>query len=134
MNIVKLAVGINSISELRSKQEFKRKKYGNNNHITRLFPKKHIEIKNGGSMFWVINGFISARQEIKDIKKEEHDNGIKYCHIILDKKLIETQVIRYRPFQGWRYLNMEKSPKDLSLDKGTIDGELVKTLKEICII
>ena len=40
MNIVKLAVGINSISELRSKQEFKRKKYGNNNHITRLFPKK----------------------------------------------------------------------------------------------
>ena len=48
MNIVKLAVGINSISELRSKQEFKRKKYGNNNHITRLFPKKHIEIKNAG--------------------------------------------------------------------------------------
>ena len=113
MNIVKLAVGINSISELRSKQEFKRKKYGNNNHITRLFPKKHIEIKNGGSMFWVINGFISARQEIKDIKKVEHDNGIKYCHIILDKKLIETQVIRYRPFQGWRYLNIEKSMETL---------------------
>ena len=134
MNIVKLAVGINSISELRSKQEFKRKKYGNNNHITRLFPKKHIEIKNGGSMLWVINGFISARQDIKDKKKVEHDNGIKYCHIILDKKLIETQVIKYRPFQGWRYLNMEKSPKDLSLDKGKIDGELVKTLKELCII
>ena len=55
MNIVKLAVGINSISELRSKQEFKRKKYGNNNHITRLFPKKHIEIKNGGSMFWAVS-------------------------------------------------------------------------------
>jgi hypothetical protein len=85
-------------------------------------------------MYWVINGFISVRQKIRDIKKVEHDNGIQYCHIILDKKLIETQVIRYRPFQGWRYLNMEKAPKDLSLDEKRLDGELIKILKELCII
>ena len=98
MNIVKLAVGINSISELRSKQEFKRKKYGNNNHITRLFPKKHIEIKNGGSMFWVINGFISARQEIKDIKKVEikEDRSVKLSLLFdldhnFDKKVLKEQ-------------------------------------------
>ena len=134
MNIVKLAVGINSVEDLKDRQELKRQKYGNNTHITRLFPKKYLEVKNNGSMYWVINGFISVRQKIRDIKKVEHDNGVQYCHIILDKKLIETQVIRYRPFQGWRYLNMEKAPKDLSLDEKKLDGELIKILKELCII
>lgn len=133
MNIVKLAVGINSIQDLKSRQEVKRKQYGNNTHITRLFPKKHSELKNSGSMYWVINGFISVRQEIIDIKKVEHDDGVNYCHIILDKELFETQVIRMRPFQGWRYLSKEKTPQDLS-DKKEINGELVKILKELCII
>lgn len=133
MNIVKLAVGINSVKDLKSRQEVKRKQYGNNTHITRLFPKKHSELKNSGSMYWVINGFISVRQEIIDIKKVEHDDGVNYCHIILDKKLFETQVIRMRPFQGWRYLSIEKTPQDLS-DKKEINGELVKILKELCII
>lgn len=133
MNIVKLAVGINSIQDLKSRQEVKRKQYGNNTHITRLFPKKHSELINSGSMYWVINGFISVRQKIIDIKKVEHDDGVNYCHIILDKKLFETQVIRMRPFQGWRYLSIEKTPQDLS-DKKEINGELVKILKELCII
>ena len=134
MNIIKLAVGINSVEDLKDRQELKRQKYGNNTHITRLFPKKYLEVKNNGSMYWVINGFISVRQKIRDIKKVEHDNGIQYCHIILDNKLIETQVIRFRPFQGWRYLNMEKAPKDLSLNEKRLDGELIKILKELCII
>jgi hypothetical protein len=134
MNLIKLAVGIKNTDDLRLRQELKRQKYGYNTHITRLFPKRHIEIKNGGSMYWVINGFISARQKIKDIKKVEHDDGIKYCHIILDLKLIDTQVIRYRPFQGWRYLTVEKAPKDLSINNKEISGELIKILKELCII
>ena len=133
MNIVKLAVGINSVKDLKSRQEVKRKQYGNNTHITRLFPKKYSELINSGSMYWVINGFISVRQKIIDIKKVEHDDGVNYCHIILDKKLFETQVIRMRPFQGWRYLSIEKTPQDLS-DKKEINGELVKILKELCII
>lgn len=134
MNIVKLAVGINSLKDLKNTQELKRKQYGNNTHITRLFPKKHTELKNSGSMYWVINGFISVRQKIIDIKKVEHDDGVNYCHIILDKTLVETHVIRLRPFQGWRYLSIEKSPQDLSYDKKEIIGELVKILKELCII
>ena len=133
MNIVKLAVGIDSVKDLKNRQELKRKQYGNNTHITRLFPKKYIELKNSGSMYWVINGFISVRQKIIDIKKVEHDDGVNYCHIILDKKLFETQVIRTRPFQGWRYLSIEKTPQDLSNNE-EINGELVKILKELCII
>jgi hypothetical protein len=29
---------------------------------------------------------------------------------------------------------MEKAPKDLSLDEKRLDGELIKILKELCII
>ena len=53
MNIIKLAVGINSVEDLKDRQELKRQKYGNNTHITRLFPKKYLEVKNNGSMYWV---------------------------------------------------------------------------------
>ena len=85
-------------------------------------------------MFWIINGYISARQKIVDFKKVEHDDGQFYCHIILDKNLIHTQVISHRPFQGWRYLNDKKTPKDLSVNELKNNGKLFKILEELCII
>ena len=134
MHLIKLAVGIKNIDQLRDRQAVRYKKYKKNIHITRLHPKKHEIIKNKGSMFWIINGYISARQKIVDFEKVEHDDGKFYCHIILDKKLIHTQVISHRPFQGWRYLNDKKTPKDLSVNELKNNGKLFKILEELCII
>ena len=133
MNIVKLAVGIKSFNELRLKQVDRYKRYDQNVHITRLFPKSYEIVKNKGSIYWIINGYISARQKIIDLKKVKHEDGKNYCHIILDKELIETRTIKHRPFQGWRYLRPEKSPKDLANDQYS-NSELFKILEELYLI
>jgi len=101
MNLVKLAVGIKSVNELKTRQTLRYKKHNKNIHITRLFPKKFESIKNKGSMFWVINGYISVRQKIVSLEKVKHEDGKNYCHILLHKDLIETRNIRHRAFQGW---------------------------------
>ena len=135
MNLIKLAVGINNINDLREKQSIRYKKYNQNLHITRLFPKKYEMIKKNGSMFWVVNGYISVRQKIIDIKRIEHGDGKNYCHIIFDKVLVETQVISHRPFQGWRYLRPEKAPRELLLNETENNsGKLYAILQELCII
>ena len=134
MNLLKLAVGIKSIDELRERQIFNANKYKKNIHITRLYPKKYEIIKNEGSMFWIINGYISARQKIIDFNKVEHEDGKLYCHIILDKNIIDTQVISHRPFQGWRYLVNDKAPKDLAINEKTNKGKLYKRLEDLCIL
>ena len=100
MNLKKLAVGVKNLEDLKIKQDLRYKKFNENVHITRLFPKKYEMIKDAGSMYWVINGYISVRQKIIDIKKIEHEDGLKYCHLILDNALIETQAVKQRPFQG----------------------------------
>jgi len=134
MNLVKLAVGIKSVNELKVRQALRYKKHNENLHITRLFPKKFELIKNKGSMFWVINGYISVRQKIVSLKKVKHEDGKNYCHILLDQELIETRNTRYRAFQGWRYLKPENSPKDLLRDKSKINSELYKILQDLYLI
>ncbi|MBT3938093.1 MAG: DUF1489 family protein, partial [Pelagibacterales bacterium] len=79
-------------------------------------------------------GYISVRQKIIDFNKVKHDDGKFYCHIILDKNLINTQVIKHKPFQGWRYLIDEKAPKDLAMNELIKPGKLYKALEELCII
>ena len=133
MHLVKLAVGISTINDLKVKQSFRFKAHNQNIHITRLFPKKFEIVKNKASMYWVINGHISVRQIIIDLKKVKHDDGKNYCHIILDKELTETRKMRYRPFQGWRYLSPEKCPKDLAIGKYG-HSELYKILEDLCIV
>ena len=134
MNLLKLSVGIKNIDELRERQIFNVNKYKKNIHITRFYPKKYEIIKNEGSMFWIINGYISARQKIIDFNKVEHEDGKLYCHIILDKNIIDTQVISHRPFQGWRYLVNDKAPKDLAVNEKINKGKLYKRLEDLCIL
>ncbi len=133
MNLVKLAVGISTINDLKVKQSLRFKTHNQNIHITRLFPKKFEIVRKKASMYWVINGYISVRQIIIDLKKVKHDDGKNYCHIILDQELTETRKMRYRPFQGWRYLSSERCPKDLAKGKYE-DSDLYKTLEDLCIV
>ena len=130
VNIVKLAVGVQSVEELALIQRQFIAQAGNNGynhfyHSTKLMPKKHEEIVRSGSLYWVIKGVICARQKIIAIKKQEDSDGIKRCKIFLDDLIIKTTPTRKRPFQGWRYLKKNNTPSDISDPvTGTFDDEI----------
>ena len=119
INIVKLAVGIQSVEELALMQRQFLSEAGTNSnngfyHSTKLMPKKHEAIVKSGSLYWVIKGVICARQKIVAITKQEDADGIKRCKIFLDNSIIKTTPIRKKPFQGWRYLKKNRTPTDIA--------------------
>ena len=86
VNIVKLAVGIQSVEELALIQRRFLSQTGIDAnrgfyHSTKLMPKKHEAIVKSGSLYWVIKGVICARQKILSITKQEDPDGIKRCKI-----------------------------------------------------
>ena len=86
-------------------------------HITRQTPKRAAEILEGGSLYWVIRGQITARQrllEFREVKK----NGIPHCGLVYDKQLVPVKPRPRRAFQGWRYFEAKDAPPDISEIKG----------------
>lgn len=119
VNIVKLAVGIQSVEELALIQRRFLSQPGIDSnrgfyHSTKLMPKKHEAIVKSGSLYWVIKGVICARQKILSITKQEDPDGIKRCKIFLDNSIIKTAPVRKKPFQGWRYLKKNRTPADIT--------------------
>ena len=85
VNIVKLAVGVQSVEELVLIQKrFLNQPGGQRSkgfyHSTKLMPKKHEAIVESGSLYWVIKGVICARQKIVEIIKQE-DTDLSLIHI-----------------------------------------------------
>jgi hypothetical protein len=130
INIIKLSVGSESVETITEWQANRRTvmKRDYSLHITRMWPRREQEVFNGGSMYWVIKGFIQARQQIIGFEEVIGDDGIRRCGIMLAPELIRTTVVRRRPFQGWRYLTPEDAPKDLPVGRAT-DDELPKDLE-----
>ena len=70
LHLIKLAVGAESLADLREwmaerMAEAKRRRAPlRHAHITRMAPKRTEQILDGGSLYWVVKGLISARQEI----------------------------------------------------------------------
>jgi hypothetical protein len=116
--MIKLSVGSESVESLREWQEEilakKRKKRQKPElfHWTRMMPKKKAEVLDGGSIYWVIKGFIRARQRILDLDQRIDDEGQPYCAIVLDPPLIPTALRSFRAFQGWRYFDPADVPPD----------------------
>ncbi len=57
-------------------------------HTTRMIPKRMDEILGGGSLYWVIKGFLSARQRIEAIEPFTDTDGIQRCHLVLEPVVI----------------------------------------------
>lgn len=130
INIIKLSVGSESIETLAEWQSERRAQMGRDHslHVTRMWPRRETEVFNGGSMYWVIKGFIQARQRIIGFEEVIGDDGIRRCGIMLAPELIRTTVVKRRPFQGWRYLTPEDAPNDLPAGRAT-DDKLPKELE-----
>lgn len=66
-------------------------------------------------MYWIIKGWMCARQPITDLVEVERQDGKPACGIVLAPGLIPLVERRMRPFQGWRYLEADDAPADLPL-------------------
>ena len=132
VNLVKLCVGVDSVADLTSRIDAR--KSTETMHVTRMWPKRQAELLNGGSLYWVIKGIISARQEIIGLDEMIGADGIRRCGIRLDARLHRTEAAPRRPFQGWRYLNATDAPRDLTKARKTDDTLPPELIAELAAI
>jgi len=120
LHLIKLCVGCDSVSDLEDwiKQKLKEKKRRGQKvehiHTTRMVPKRAEELISGGSLYWVIRGQITCRERILDIRPFTDKDGIGRCRVVLDGKLVLVEPRPRGAFQGWRYLQANEAPRDLS--------------------
>ncbi len=115
VNLVKLCVGADDVQDLIDWQATRRAQNpeGLPVHVTRMFPKRADEVLAGGSLYWVFKGVMLARQRILRLDEVRGQDGILRCAIVLDPRIVRTEAVPRRPFQGWRYLDPRETPRDL---------------------
>jgi hypothetical protein len=118
LHILKLAVGVESVSHLAEIQEGRlaRSETGELRHVTRNTPRRAAAILDGGSIYWVIKGCIRARQRIVRFDRTVNGEGKPRCAFVLDSELFTTVPVPHRPFQGWRYFESAQAPTDRGID------------------
>ena len=112
LHLVKLAVGIDDIDDLRRIREARAAERGGSWVYTRNHPRRAQEVLAGGSIYWVIRGQIRVRQRVTGLRRERDNTGRRYCLIEIDAELVPTLPRACRPFQGWRYLSPGDAPPD----------------------
>ena len=153
LHLIKMAAGISSLQELEERQtyikglerpELAGHRLGKNQivHITRFFPKRRDEIlfeeaQDNGSLFWVFQKRIQARQMIADFIEVTTEQGLTKCGIVLEGPLVPVERHIRPAFQGWRYLTGDDAPQDLSrhsLNVSKIPPQMRQDLEELCLI
>ncbi len=142
VNLIKLAVGIDSFSHLQQRQAARLSEAAGSSepslrHLTRSTPRRADEILDGGSIYWVIKRSIRARQRIVDIDKTVNHKGLPRCALILDPELVPVRARPCRPFQGWRYLEQKDAPVDalgFQDDADALPAEMAEELRELGLL
>ncbi len=145
LHLIKLAVGIDSVTHLRDRQKQRLAEQSGNGReprlriLTRNMPRRADEIVGqGGSLYWVIKGHVLVRQEITAIEQVENGEDTRRCAIYLDPTLVGVRSRRSRPFQGWRYLEADRAPPDRAggglVDEGEAPPEMAAELRELGLL
>ena len=143
LHLIKLCVGADSIEDLRdwvSRRSLIAIAAGlepHSSHTTRMVPKRIEEIVNGGSLYWVIKGQVSARQRLIDIRPFTDGEGIGRCHLVMEPVVVPVEPRPFRPFQGWRYLQDKDAPRDIdgrSGDLGVMPEQMRRELAELGLL
>jgi hypothetical protein len=113
IHLIKLAVGVRDIAHLAAIQAQRASNNPPLRHQTRNTPKRAAEIIDGGSIYWVINRAVLARQRIIDITRDVWDDGSPCAGLVLDPVLVRVAARAMKPFQGWRYLTPSDAPPDI---------------------
>lgn len=128
VHLIKLCVGVESVSELAAWQQERMQflaragKTPELCHRTLQTPRRRSHVLQGGSLYWVIKGYVLARQRVLDLRPDLKDDGTACCGIGLDAVLVATHAHPRRPFQGWRYLDVADAPPDASGLDAELDG------------
>ena len=76
VHLKKLSVGSQSLETLRAWQSLRLSETRRLIHITRNRPRRAEEILDGGSIYWIIKGVMSARQSIIDLAEVQRSDGV----------------------------------------------------------
>lgn len=126
LHLIKLSVGTENLADLAEWQRERLAELRKNGkrpelvHVTRHMPKQADELLAGGSIYWVVKGFVIARQKLLDLRRIEI-SGVPHCAIVLDHNLVPVRSQPRRAFQGWRYLGAEDAPPDMAAGSGHED-------------
>jgi hypothetical protein len=121
VHLLKLCVGVDTVQDLadwqaeRLKRLKKARKVPELCHRTLQAPRRREEVLDGGSLYWVIKGFVLVRQRLLDLRPDRKDDGTACCGIVLDRELVMTRSHPRRAFQGWRYLDPADAPQDVQV-------------------
>ncbi len=123
LHLIKLCVGTESIDDLATWQKTQRvhKTAAGKPcvyHTTFQFPKRQVELLNGGSLYWVIKGIVQVRQALAGFEQGKKEDGTPCCLILLDRTLVPVRPVPRRAFQGWRYLDAADAPADVRRGTG----------------
>ncbi len=137
LHLLKLAVGAQSVDDLRVRNEGRSEGAMRLSRITtRMAPKRADEIVGVGSLYWVVKGVVAARQVVHAIEPFKDSSGVSRVWIMLRPEVTTVRPRPCRPFQGWRYLRAEDAPEDWDL--GAIDAAMPpamrRELAELCLI
>lgn len=137
LHLLKLSVGVRDVAHLRALQALRATAAPPLRHQTRMAPRRRDELLDGGSIYWVIGGYIQVRQRLLDIIEDRWDDGTACAGLVLDQGLVPVAARPIKPFQGWRYLDAEAAPQDITQDIPASDDlppALKAALREACLI
>ena len=137
VHLLKMSVGSDSVEGLEAWQAQRYDQHGMVWHLTRHTPRRRDEVLDGGSIYWIFNGAIRARNRIIDIDQAENPAGETRCRLVLDTKLVPTVLQPRRPHQGWRYFDLADAPEDASArrrGRGQPPPEMAAELRELGLI
>lgn len=132
LHLIKLSVGPESLADFEGWQRHRLSEQRRNGappelmHITRQTPKRAEELLDGGSIYWVIKGWLCARQQLLELRPITY-NGTPHCGLVYAPEVVRVRPRLHRPFQGWRYLNGKDAPPDLA--KGSAEADLPEDMR-----
>ena len=130
LHMIKLCVGCDTVEDLLDWHAGERAGRPWAMH-TRQTPRRAEEILDGGSLYRVFKGVILCRQPILAV--ETVGEGVTArCEVTVGPDIVRVAPTPRRAFQGWRYLQPQDAPADLSPEAfGDAPPELVRQLREI---
>ena len=137
LHLIKMAVGVADLAELRKLQKLRRQQRGKSVFFTRNMPKRVEELLDGGSIYWVVKRQIAVRQRLKSFAPIVGKDGEKRVAVEYAMQLVPVMSRPCRPFQGWRYLTSEDAPKDrpAGVDSGErLPPKLAKELRDLGLL